>query len=103
MITITDLAAEKLKKVLDEEGKSHWGIRLYIAGGGCCASYGLDLAENSSENDKVIEKNGIRLFVDKESMPAVSGMTIDYVDDGMRQGFILSGGQSSCGPSCTSC
>ena len=103
MLTITDTASEKAREVLEAEGKSGWGIRLYIAGGGCCTSYGLDLAEEAAENDEVFEKDGVKVFVDKQTMDAVSGMTIDFIDNGDQQGFVLSGGQSSCGPSCSTC
>ena len=103
MVTITDVAAEKITKALKEEGKEGWGIRLYVAGGGCCTSYGLDLAEKAEEGDEVVEKNGAKVFIDKETLGAVNGMTIDFMDNGEQQGFIMTGGQSSCGPSCSSC
>ncbi len=112
MITITETAAEKFKAVLKAEGKDDWGIRLYMAGGGCCPSYGLDLCEDASENDEVIEENGIRVYIDRELTPAFTGMKIDYVSDGQHEGFALTGGQpSSCNPDqnagggcgCTSC
>ena len=97
MLTITDTAADKAKEILTAEGKDEWGIRLYVEGGGCCSSYGLDLAEKATENDEVVEKNGLKVFIDRGTMPAVSGMTIDFINEGERQGFVLTGGPSSCG------
>ncbi len=101
MIEITDSAVEKVKEILEMEDKADWGIRL-LMGGGCCASYGLDLSESPTDEDEVIEKGGMKLFVDKNLSSSVQGMIIDFVDDGQQQGFVLKGGESSCGPSCCS-
>jgi len=111
VVSITDTAAEKFREVLKAEGKEDWGIRIYVAGGGCCPSYGLDLCEKASENDEVVDDNGIRLIIDKQLAPSIAGMKIDYIDDGMQQGFALMGGNPSCGTDngssggcgCTSC
>lgn len=103
MLTISDAASEKIKEVLKAEGKEGWGIRLYMAGGGCCTSYGIDLAEQATEGDETIEKNGAKVFVDKQTIEAVGDMTVDFVDTGEQQGFVLTGGKSSCGPGCSSC
>lgn len=98
-MTITDIAAEKIKEILTAEGKGGWGIRLYMEqGGGCCSSYGLDLAETPDENDDVFENNGAKIFVNKELSPTVENLTIDFIRQGMQEGFVLSGGASSCNP-----
>lgn len=100
-MTITDIAAEKIKEILKAEGKESWGIRLYMEqGGGCCSSYGLDLDEKPSENDDVFENAGAKVFIDKDLSPSVSGLTIDFVKQGMQEGFVLSGGPSACGGGC---
>ncbi len=106
MITITDKAAEKAKTILAAEGKDSWGLRIYNnAGGGCCGpSYGLDVDERPSADDEIIEQNGLRVFVDRNTFLSLSGMNLDYYDDGEREGFILSGGNApSCSSSCSSC
>lgn len=105
MITISDVAAEKAKAVLTAEGKANWGLRIYTAEGGCCGpSYGMDIDEKPAEGDEVIEKNGLKVFVDKNTSKKLDGMSIDFIDDGVRQGFILTGGQApSCSTGCSSC
>ncbi len=105
MLTITEKAAEKAKAVLAAEGKESWGLRVYNAGESCCGpSYGLDLDEQPTPHDEVIEKNGLRVFVEKTTSEKLSGMQLDYLEDGEREGFVLSGGPApSCGPSCSSC
>lgn len=103
MLTVSDTAAEKSKEILNAEGKEAWGLRFYTAGSSCCGpSYGIDIVEEPVDGDEVIEKNGTRFFIDKEAVKTLKGMTIDFIDDGERQGFVLTGGQSSCGPGCGS-
>ncbi len=102
MVTVSDAAAEKTREILSTEGKNDWGLRFYTAGSSCCGpSYGIDLVENPSEGDEVIEKNGTKFFIEKSTFDKMNGMEIHFVDDGERQGFVVTGGQpSSCGPSC---
>ncbi len=105
VVTITDKAAEKAVEVLAAEGKNSWGLRIYSAEGGCCGpSYGLDIDEQPAADDEVIEKNGLRVFVDKNTLSVLGGMQLDYIADGEREGFVLSGGDaSSCSSGCSSC
>lgn len=99
MFTITDAAAEKALEVLEKEGKANWGLRIFVAGGSCCGpSYGMDIDEKAKDGDEVTEKNGLKVFTDKDTFGKLTGMTIDFVDDGQQQGFVIQGGApSSCG------
>jgi len=103
VVTITDTAAEKAISILAAEGKDSWGLRIYSAEGGCCGpSYGLDIEEVPLPDDEVIEKNGLRVFVDKNTLASLNGIKLDYYDDGDRAGFVLSGGPApSCGSGCS--
>ncbi len=105
MVTISELAADKAKKILIAEGKAEWGLRIYTAGGGCCGpSYGMDIDENPAEGDQIIERNGLRLFVDKDTFKNLSGMEVDFIDEGEKQGFVITGGKaSSCDSGCSTC
>lgn len=104
MVTVSDEAAEKTKEILSAEGKAEWGLRFFMAGSSCCGpSYGIDVVENPIDGDDVIEKNGTRFFIEKETSEKMDGMEIHFVDDGTRQGFVLTGGQQpSCGSGCGS-
>lgn len=105
MVTISETAAKKGKEILTAEGKTGWGLRIYTAGSSCCGpSYGMDLDEKPAEGDEVLEKDGLRVFLDQATLKNLSGMEVDFVDDGERQGFVLTGGKASaCGSSCGSC
>ena len=100
MFTITEAAADKAKEVLEKEGKAEWGLRIFVAGGSCCGpSYGMDLDENSKDGDEITEKNGLKVFTDQDTFAKLQGMTIDFIDDGQQQGFVIKGDNpSSCSP-----
>jgi iron-sulfur cluster assembly accessory protein len=92
MFLITDIAAVKAKEALEAEGKAGWGLRIFISGGSCCGpAYGMDMDENPKEGDKVIEKDGLRVFIDADSTEKLNDMQVDYVDDGQTQGFVIKG------------
>ncbi|PKL52322.1 MAG: iron-sulfur cluster assembly accessory protein [Nitrospira bacterium HGW-Nitrospira-1] len=108
MLKISDTAAEKTKEILKAEGKEGWGLRVFIHGSGCCGpSYGMDLNENASEGDKIIEKNGLKVFVDKEAAEKLGNKEIDYIKNEQGEGFVINGNEppaaSSCGSGCKSC
>lgn len=103
-MTISDTAAEKGKEILSAEGKSHGGLRVYMAGGGCCGpSFGMDINEAPMEGDEVIEKNGLKVFVDKAATEKLKDLEIDFVTEGENQGFVIRNPYPpSCGPGCGS-
>ncbi len=105
MVTISDAAAEKGKQILTAEGKSDWGLRVYLAGSSCCGpAFGMDLNERPAEGDEVMEKNGLRVFIEKAAFAKLSGLEIHYVDNGEEQGFVITGAQpSSCDSGCSTC
>ncbi|MFQ3573264.1 MAG: iron-sulfur cluster assembly accessory protein [Thermodesulfovibrionales bacterium] len=105
MLTVSSRAALKAKEILTAEGKADWGLRIYKAGESCCGpSYGLDIEEKSLATDHVIEKDGLKVFIDKNIFYGLAGMELDYYQDDEREGFIMTGGIPSCGSgsSCSS-
>ena len=90
MINITDKAAEKAKILLQERGVEGGALRVFVAGGGCSGyQYGMTLAQEAEEDDLVLEQSGVRLVVDPESAPLLTGAEIDYVEDVMKSGFTI--------------
>lgn len=98
MITITDTAVRKAKELLIASKKQGWGLRIYQASGGCCGpSYGMDIEDKAGADDEVIENEGLKLFMDKETAFRLKDMQIDYLDDGFSEGFVIN---SPMPPSC---
>jgi iron-sulfur cluster assembly protein len=90
MITITDKATERVKHLLEEKGVASGALRVFVAGGGCSGyQYGMAIAQETEEDDLIIEQGGVRLLVDPESAPLLKGAEIDYIEDIMKSGFTI--------------
>lgn len=102
MINVTATAAEKISELLVEEGKPESGLRVFVQGGGCSGfQYGLMIEEGEgpSEVDKVVESNGVKLFVDPISVRYLKGAEVDFVDNLSGGGFTIKNpnAKSTCG------
>ena len=89
MITLTDKGAEKVQEFLATQAAvaETAGLRVGVRGGGCSGfQYALAFDEQRG-GDTVFEDKGIRLLVDSQSLPYVSGSTIDFVDGLQGAGF----------------
>jgi iron-sulfur cluster assembly protein len=89
MITLTDKGAEKVREFLTSQAAAAdtSGLRVGVRGGGCSGfQYALAFDEQR-EGDTVFEDQGIRLLVDRPSLPYVKGSVIDFVDGLQGAGF----------------
>ena len=92
MINVTPLAAEKINELLAEEDKPGAGLRVFVQGGGCSGfQYGLMIEENGAtpDADKVIESNGVMLYVDPISARYLRGAEVDFLDNMAGGGFTI--------------
>lgn len=99
MLTITEAAAAKIKVFLADDPEAK-GLRVYVKGGGCSGySYGMALEPNPTEDDTIIEKDGISVFVDPQSMPLIMGSEVDYTDTLQASGFAIKNplAKTTCG------
>lgn len=77
---------------LDKEGISpaEGGLRLGIQGGGCSGlSYAIQFDAHPREHDRIFQYGDVRVFVDPKSFVYLNGMTLDWEDTLMRQGFVF--------------
>lgn len=91
MLEITDSAVKQFKKILSDSDAKDSGIRIYASGGGCCPSYGLDVSESGEFEDEIIEKDGLKIFVERIAYSQLSNAKIDYLNSGERKGFAITG------------
>jgi iron-sulfur cluster insertion protein len=88
MISITNLAAGKVKEIANAEGLLGQGLRLRVIGGGCAGfQYDLYFEETPTDMDERFESNGVDLFVDPLSYQYLDGTEIDYVEGAHGSGF----------------
>jgi iron-sulfur cluster assembly protein len=99
-IQITEAAADMISKLLVQKQVPDYGLRVFVAGGGCSGmQYGMALEAEARAYDHVLQANGVKVFVDPTSMMYLSGSTVDYEDSLMGGGFRIDNPNavSSCG------
>jgi iron-sulfur cluster assembly protein len=100
MISLTDTAADQLKKILSEENNPNLGLRVFVAGGGCSGfQYQMVLEDETRDGDEITENAGVRLYIDQFSKRYLEGSEIDFVNSLMGGGFTVHNPNavSSCG------
>jgi iron-sulfur cluster assembly protein len=89
MIIITELVAEKIKQSLSKRGAG-LGIRIGVKTTGCSGlAYVLEYVDVApvTRDQFVYEDHGVKVWIDGRSMPYVTGLTIDWVKNGLNEGF----------------
>ena len=90
VVSLTDAAASKLRELTAEEANPQVGLRVYVYSGGCSGfRYGMMLEDAPTAEDRVLEANGVKVYVDGNSVDLLSGSQIDYVDTLMGAGFTV--------------
>jgi iron-sulfur cluster assembly protein len=101
-LQVTERAVKRIRVAMAKEGVSpeEGGLRLGVMGGGCSGlSYSIKFDSQPRERDRIYEFDGVRVFVDPKSFLYLHGMTLDYEETLMRQGFnfINPNSTHSCG------
>jgi iron-sulfur cluster assembly accessory protein len=103
-INVSDVAAAKVKSLLDQEGRTDLQLRIAVQPGGCSGlRYQLFFDERNLDGDVVTDFNGVSVVVDRMSSPYLNGAVIDFVDTIEKQGFTIDNpnatGSCACGDS----
>ena len=86
-ITVTDSAAEHVKKFLANRGKGA-GLRLGVKTTGCSGmAYVLEFADSVDDTDEVFESNGVKVIIDPKSLIYLDGTELDFAKEGLNEGF----------------
>ncbi|MCI0344336.1 MAG: iron-sulfur cluster insertion protein ErpA [Chloroflexi bacterium] len=90
VVNLTDAAASKLRDLTKEETNPAIGLRVYVYSGGCSGyRYGMMLEDAPTADDRILEANGVKVYVDGQSVSLLQGSEIDYVDTLMGAGFTV--------------
>ncbi|MDG2307945.1 MAG: iron-sulfur cluster assembly accessory protein [Candidatus Binatia bacterium] len=88
-ITLSDAAVTKIRTLVPDGEDEERGLRVKVIGGGCSGlSYKMDLDEKRT-GDRVFERDGARIIIDRKSYLYLNGTELDYADDLMQSGFNL--------------
>jgi iron-sulfur cluster assembly protein len=101
-LQVTERAIKRIRVAMAKEGVSpeEGGLRLGVMGGGCSGlSYSIKFDSQPRERDRIYDFDGVRVFVDPKSFLYLHGMTLDFEETLMRQGFnfINPNSSRSCG------
>ena len=87
MISLTELAAEKVKTQLERRGKG-LGIRIAVKTTGCSGlSYVMEYVDVPMPEDMSFVSRSVHVFVDPKSLVYVDGIEMDWVRNGLNEGF----------------
>ncbi len=93
MIKITDKAVQEIKRLQNRDASSaNAAIRVMVMGGGCSGmSYKLGFETAApGPNDKIFEKDGVKVLIDTKSLLYLSGTELDFSDGLAGTGFVFS-------------
>ena len=101
-LVVTEKALAKIRVAMAKEGISpeQGGLRVGVQGGGCSGlSYNIRFDSQSQERDRIFQFGDVRIFIDPKSFIYLHGMTLDYEESLMQQGFVFKNpnAQKSCG------
>jgi iron-sulfur cluster assembly protein len=104
MIHLTASAQGALRAAMGCAGNKPAGVRLVAGSGGCAGmQYIIGLIAEAEPDDYLIDSDGIAIYVERESLRWLSGMTVDYVTNLEGEGFSFDNpnakGLCSCGKS----
>lgn len=99
MIQVTPKAVQKIRESFAKQGVEG-GLRLGVLGGGCSGlSYQFKFEPKPRATDKVLDFDGVQVFIDPKSMLYLDGMTLDYKESLIHSGFAFDNpnAKKSCG------
>ena len=87
-VTLTSRAADHVRAHAARRGRDTLGLRLGVKPSGCSGmSYILEFADETREGDARFNTNGVTIVVDPKSLVHVDGAELDYVREGLQEGF----------------
>jgi len=102
-IKVMPAAHTKLVELLGSEEEIN-GVRIFVSGGGCSGmTYGMTFSEAPNAHDAILEQDGLTLYVDAIALSFLSGVEIDFVEQGMGASFVFKNafaatkGSGACG------
>ena len=103
-VVLSDFAAQKVRSLLEQEGRDDLRLRVAVQPGGCSGLiYQLYFDERLLDGDVTKDYDGVEVVVDRMSVPYLDGATIDFADTIEKQGFTIdnpnAGSSCACGGS----
>ena len=100
MFSVSEKAAEEIKKLLTEENIPNAVLRVRVVPGGCSGfSYEMGFDDETEDSDQLFENGGVKVAIDELSLPYLEGSILDYKDGLNGTGFSINNpnAKGSCG------
>ena len=90
VVTLTDTAAERVKRIMSSADNNFIGVRVGVKNGGCAGmSYTLDYAEEQEPLDEVVEDKGVKILIEAKAVLFLLGTEMDYQEGKLSSGFVF--------------
>jgi iron-sulfur cluster insertion protein len=99
-VTVSENAAKRIATLIQMEGDADLMLRLSVSGGGCSGfQYGFSFDKSQQQDDRIFERNGVKVVIDDTSLELLAGAEIDFVEDLVGASFQIKNpnASSSCG------
>lgn len=99
-LSLSPAAAQRVRTLLEAEGKPGLMFRVSVSGGGCSGfQYGFDLETESGSDDLILDRDGVVLVVDESSLDILKGSQVDFTETLMASAFVVNNpnASSTCG------
>ncbi len=101
MIHLTESAVNAVRSAISGAGIPLEGLRIAVDAGGCAGfKYQMGLVAQPDPDDAVAECEGVKVFVDRDSLPLIAGTTVDFVIGLQNSGFTFDNPQAKSSCSC---
>ena len=101
MIHLTENAVNAVRSAISRANAPIEGLRLAVDAGGCAGfKYMMGLVANADPDDVVVESDGVKVFVDPDSVMYLDGTTVDFVNGLQNSGFTFDNPQATSKCSC---
>ena len=100
VMTMTDAASDRVKSILQKQGKEAIGLRVGVKKGGCAGmEYTIQLATEENPLEDCIDHDGAKVFVDPAAVLFLLGTQMDFEETDLRSGFVFKNPNqtSACG------
>jgi iron-sulfur cluster assembly protein len=104
-ITLAPAALQRIRGYLASDPAA-LGLRFGVRRTGCSGwGYAVDMARDRRDGDTEFEQDGVRIFIDADSIGLVDGTEVDFVKQGLSEQFVFRNpnvaGECGCGESFT--
>lgn len=98
-VTLSDSAVRRIGSLIEQEAEATM-LRVTVSGGGCSGfQYGFSFDDTRNDDDRLFERDGVRVVIDEISLELLEGAEIDFVEDLAGSSFAIKNpnASSSCG------